>query len=1165
MEHPLSFVIENIAENLIGELYNSANSLVGDHLSCGKEFKEQLKSLDSQLPKVKAVVNAINKGGLGLQESDADLRKWSWQFKNAVEAAEDVLDEMEYNKIDEQLHSKDVSVSSTSNYWFSSIYCGIKRKFDEYLGNSRSVKNETAERLKKVVDELNNVIRGMQPFLNLELPSIDARRQEHENFLSSRECAGLETGQFIGREKEKQQIIDWVMKNEDDNPRINVDKNIHAYTIVGVGGMGKTALAQFVKNDSRLKERFDLILWVCVSTKFDVSRITKDIIQDINKEQILPQSLHVLQETLKGQLLLKRFFLVLDDVWNVDNRLQWDKLMAPLKFAKKGSKILVTSRMNSVAETIANVIETKNEVLILKGLEDKDYLPLFNSYAFAGPNSECRNDLKLIGDEIAKQLGGCPLAAKILGDQLNRNKHECYWDSILNEQIKINADKKEDRYKAILRLSYQKLDTSLQRCFTFCSIFPKGFIFEKDELIYMWIGSGLIPEKSRNLEDTGRENIDDLAKHSFFRKLNGSTSCYVMHDLLHDVARSVSVEECWSIEDGPVNTSFTETIRHLYISADAKDDNLFDEIAQLKKLRTLIIAFKGDDPQESHVALLSTILAELNSLRVLGITASFSCKLPDEIGSLIHLRHLSIHQTTNGSKLDWFPEAVYKLYNLRVLRFSGGSGGDYAGVNVKGLTNLINLRHLEIPRTIKDRIPYIGNLAQLQGSVNFHVRKDDGYKITELKNLTGIRELCIFSLEKIGSFREAKEVNLFKKERLRSLKLIWSNDSNRDPEDDKRAADVLCSPVRLRELTIKGYNGKMSPCWVTMFSEKTFFLTSISLIKCRNWSELPDLTQLPLLKFLQIKDVGLISVPKISGATSSNQEASPSLEKLEIKYCQELKNLHQNGFKNVNSLRSLCIGECPNLTIPEANAELLLPTILEHLSIGSGRNLELPLLNSLVHLTSLKSLSLENCATITTLPNADVFAKLTALMTLKIKKCRALESLGGIEALPSLHFLTIFECNKLIDVSLTQLPSYIGTNSIDERNMNSILTLKILNIDKESLLSLEPLRNLIAVEEIKVGKASDASTLRALEVSMRNLSSLRRLYICNATQKEEDEKASKGKETILIQKGKRTRKEPISIEYASENESEFKSEDNEDAKDESAYDDEDYGNEEDLF
>ncbi|KAF3336612.1 protein FAR1-RELATED SEQUENCE 7-like protein [Carex littledalei] len=65
--------------------------------------------------------------------------------------------------------------------------------------------------------------------------------------------------------------------------------------------------------------------------------------------------------------------------------------------------------------------------------------------------------------------------------------------------------------------------------------------------------------------------------------------------------------------------------------------------------------------------------------------------------------------------------------------------------------------------------------------------------------------------------------------------------------------------------------------------------------------------------------------------------------------------------------------------------------------------------------------------------------------------------------------------------------------------------------------------------------------------------------------KEEDEKASKGKETILIQKGKRTRKEPISIEYASEDESEFKSEDNEDAKDESAYDDEDYGNEEDLF
>lgn len=1120
MEPALNFVIENIASNFIGSLYSAADSLVEDHFSLGKKFKEQLKSLECQLPKVKAVAHAINNRGLGLQESDHDLRRWSWQFKDAVEAAEDVLDEMEYNKIDERLHSEDVPVSSSAGNNRFSVYrkkvgeclancrivSGIKRKLDEYLGNyCRSVKSETAERLKEVVEELENVIRDMQPFLNMGLPSIDARCRKHERFLDGREATGLQTEQVFGRQKEKQQIIDWLMRSEDENPQINTENNIHAYTIVGIGGMGKTTLARFVKNDLNLRDRFDLILWVCVSTRFDVLRITKEIIQEINKEQNLPQSLNALQETLKGQLLSKRFFLVLDDVWNVDNRLQWDKLMAPLKFARTGSKILVTTRMNSVAETIGNVIETKNEVLMLKGLEDKDYLQLFNCHAFVGTNPECHKDLKLIGEEIAKKLGGCPLAAKILGELLNKNKREQYWDSILTEQIKINADKKDDGFKAISILSYQKLDTSLQKCFRFCSIFPKDFIFGTDELIYMWIGACLISEKNRCLEDAGREYIDDLERESFFKKSNGSNSCYVMQDLLHDVARSVSVEECLRIEDGSVNANFPETIRHLYISTKAKDNNLFPGIAQLKKLRTLIIAFKGDDPQDKHVALLSMILTELNSLRVLSVTASFSCKLPDTIGSLIHLRHLSIHQTTNGSLLDWFPEAVYKLYNLRVLRFTGGSGGDYPRANVKGLSNLINLRHLEIPRTIKDRIPYIGKLANLQGSINFHVRKDEGYKISELKNLKGTREICIFNLEEVGSFREAKEVNLVKKESLRSLKLIWSNDSNRDPDADKRVIDELCPPVRLRELTIKGYNGKFSPRWVTIFSEKTYFLTSISLIQCRNWSDLPDLTQLPLLEFLEIKDVGLVSVPKIFEASSLSQEASSSssttsssLEKLEIKYCMELKNLQPNGFKYINSLRSLCIGECPSLTITEANAEFL-PTTLENLSIGSCPNLEIPLLASFVHLTFLKNLSLENCATITALPGSDVLARLTALTSLKIKKCIVLESLGGLEALPLIHSLTIFGCNKLIEVSLSQLRSYVNTNRVGARNTNSIPTLKILNIDQASLLSMESLRNLIAVEEIKIGGASDVSAFQALVASMRNLPSLTRLYICNAT------------------------------------------------------------------
>ena len=56
--------------------------------------------------------------------------------------------------------------------------------------------------------------------------------------------------EVIGRENEKKTIIDMLLKTDEEN--------ISFISIVGIGGLGKTTLAQYVFNDEKVKTYFDL-------------------------------------------------------------------------------------------------------------------------------------------------------------------------------------------------------------------------------------------------------------------------------------------------------------------------------------------------------------------------------------------------------------------------------------------------------------------------------------------------------------------------------------------------------------------------------------------------------------------------------------------------------------------------------------------------------------------------------------------------------------------------------------------------------------------------------------------------------------------------------------------------------------------------------------------
>ncbi|KAL0303010.1 UNVERIFIED_CONTAM: putative disease resistance protein [Sesamum radiatum] len=98
-----------------------------------------------------------------------------------------------------------------------------------------------------------------------------------------------------------------------------------------MGGIGKSTLAREVYNHAAVATQFDCRAWAVVSREFNPREIIKSLMLQLVKQDKQREMLEIMEKSdlqnvknmLHQQLQGKRYFLVLDDVWQDE---AWESL-----------------------------------------------------------------------------------------------------------------------------------------------------------------------------------------------------------------------------------------------------------------------------------------------------------------------------------------------------------------------------------------------------------------------------------------------------------------------------------------------------------------------------------------------------------------------------------------------------------------------------------------------------------------------------------------------------------------------------------------------------------------------------------------------------------------------------------------------------------------------
>ncbi|KAG8646213.1 hypothetical protein MANES_10G133713v8 [Manihot esculenta] len=1028
----------------------------------------QLKKWEKMLQRIYVVLEDAEEK----QTADQSVEIWLSDLRDLAHDLEDIMDELATEVQRRKLEDKPVRPNDKVHKLLSAMCGGANLNLNTIKFNAEMVAKieETSARLDEIIKQKD------------ELHLAESNRRVSHVTERPPSTSLVNEAKVYGREEDKKAMLK-LLNAETSDAQVSV------ISIVGMGGLGKTTLAQLVYNDPMLE--FDLKAWVSVGEDFDVFRVTKTVLHQLG-DGGGDNDLNLLQVKLKQNLSWKKFLVVLDDVWT-QNYEQWTLFWGPFEAGAAQSRVIVTTRSQDVS-----LMMGATQAYSLKKLSHNECMSVFAQHALGANNFDDHLELKEIGEEIVKRCGGLPLAAKALGGILKGKPNPDLWKEVLSSEMWELPDNRNNILPA-LKLSYLHLPPQLKRCFSYCAILPKDREFDRNELVLLWMAEGFLYDKKKmkDSEGLGQNYFDDLLSRSFFQQSNDNKSKYIMHDLIVDLACFVSREVCLHMVGKLQNAKSYAKIRHSsFIPHFMNTFQRFQSFYEMKNLRTLLSWSR-----------LPESVDKLLNLQTLKLHHCYELiELPKGICNLLNLQHLDIIGTR---KLKEMPPHIGNLTSLCVLTkfIVGKSNGRITELkklcDLRGQLHITSLENVEV-EDIRDA--GFANLKDKPGITELHLKWTDEFSY-DLRNpsheeqvLNSMQPHHSLSSLSITSFSGRKFPSWLGEPSFSSMVQVELSNCHQIT-----SLPPLGRLKSLKKLSIKG-SSRVKEVGVEFYEDDSCFsclemLEIVNMGKWEQWAWSNGLSEDSVVKFPKLHELRLHNCPKLVGKLPN---FLPSLEKLVINNCPLLVELP----KVLPSLTALSIRRCRGAILKSLiNATSL--TSLKHLQIIECLELASLLLPSgLKDLKCLKDLRISQCRSLVSFPAGGLPHNLI---------CLSLQNCGALEYLPEgivshskyssdtshLEKLRISGCKSLGSSSNGKFPDFLKTLEIHNwttqllnslyYGLSHLTDLQIWNCPQlESFPGKElPIPSLISL------KIAGCEGLRSLSNHMQDLQSLQQLEIGN--------------------------------------------------------------------